>query len=277
MKQRNLLNSILCYAVLIIFLVCALFPVYWMLNTSFKTDIEIYLPQPTFYPQSPTPKAYFTLFTETSFLRSVSNSLIVSLFVAAVSIFFSMLASYSIARLKVRGGRVLSKCVLYTYLLPKSLLFIPLYMFVSKIGFSGRTGSLMLIYPTFTIPYAMWMLISYFKTVPREIEESAMVDGCGNFRIMFDIFFPLVTPGIVSTFIFCFTLCWNEYMYALVMITDTASRTFPLMLSELMVDDLFAWGPLMAGSILSCLPILLIYACFSSFVTSGLTLGAVKQ
>lgn len=277
MRRKMRLNQTLCYIVLVLVIVLALFPVYWMLNTSFKTDTEIYLKIPTFFPKEFVTKAYHTLFFDTPFLQSIRNSFIVSVAVSIFTIFFSMLASYAIARMKVRGSGLISRCVLYTYLMPRNLLFIPLYMLVARFGLSGKTGSLLLVYPTFTIPYAMWMMIAYFKTVPRELEESALIDGCNRWQVMFKIFFPLTVPGIVSTFIFCFTLCWNEYLYALVMITDSASKTFPIMLSDMMIDDMFAWGPLMAGSVLSCVPVLLLYSLSSTQITGGITSGAVKQ
>ena len=214
---------------------------------------------------------------DTPFVQSIVNSVIVSLSVAVITVFFSMIASYSIARLNVRGGAALSKGILYTYLVPKNLLFIPLYIMISAIGIVGSRASLIFLYPTFTIPYAMWMLIAYFKTVPKEMEDAARVDGCGHLQTMFLVFFPLARPGIVSTFIFCFTLAWNEYLYAFVMITDSAAKTFPLMLSDLMIDDLFAWGPLMAGSFLSCLPIFLLYILASSQIPGGITVGAIKE
>jgi multiple sugar transport system permease protein len=170
----------------------------------------------------------------------------------------------------------MSRSVLYTYLMPRTLLFIPLYIMAVSLGINNSRLGLIIIYPTFTIPYAMWMLIAYFKTVPREIEESAMIDGCDAWGIMFKIFFPLVIPGIVSTFIFCFTLCWNEYLYTLVMVSERTLKTFPIVLAEMMTDDVYAWGPLMAGSAISCIPIVIIYSLSSSKVTAGLTMGSIK-
>jgi multiple sugar transport system permease protein len=266
-----------CYALLAVILAVSLFPIYWMLNTSFKLDKEIYLAVPTFYPHVFSLDGYITLFTKTSFLPSLYNSALVSLIVSILSVFFCMLAAYSISRLNVWGGRGFSKGVLYTYLLPRTLMFIPLYMMASKLKIAGSTIGLMIIYPTFTKPYSLWTLIPYFRTIPKEIEESALVDGGSLWCLMFQVFFPLCIPGIAATFIFCFTQCWNEYIYALVMITDSWARTFPLMLSGLMVDDIYAWGPLMAGAVLSCLPILFVYVLSSGKVIGGLTAGAVKQ
>jgi multiple sugar transport system permease protein len=275
-KRRIKTGQIIIYIGLAVFLVLALFPIYWMLNTSLKTSSEIYSKVPTFFPQNISFDEYAHLLFKTTFLRSLLNSMVIALGVSVVTIFVCMIASYSIARLKVKGKRIMSRSVLYTYLMPRTLLFIPLYMLAVQIGINNSVIGLALIYPTFTIPYAMWMLIAYFKTVPAEIEEAAMIDGCGPLRTMFRIFFPMVIPGIISTMIFCFTLCWNEYLYSLIMISESAAKTFPVMLSELMVDDVYAWGALMAGSVISCLPIIAIYAFASKNVTGGLTAGSVK-
>lgn len=276
MRKQKFKSKVFTYFVLCLFLVAVLFPIYWMINTSLKADIEIYTSTPTFFPKKIVLDGYIELFFETPFLRSIYNSIVVSLSVAIITVFFSMLASYAITRLNIRGGAFLSRCVLYTYLVPKNLLFIPVYMFLTTMGIIGTRGSLIFLYPTFTIPYAMWMMIAYFKTVPKEMEDAARVDGCNHLQTMFKVFFPLASPGIVSTFIFCFTLAWNEYLYAFVMVTDSEAKTFPLMLSDLMVDDVFAWGPLMAGSLLSCVPIFLVYLLASSKISGGLTMGAVK-
>ena len=275
-QGRKIAYNVFIHALLIIFLVVALFPIYWMLNTSFKTDAELYRRIPTFFPKNPSIAGYVRLFDRTAFLQGLINSIKYALTVSLITIFFCMLAAYSIARLKFKGSRIMSRSVLYAYLMPRTLMFIPMYLLAAGLGILNTRLALIIIYPTFTIPYALWMLIAYFRTVPVEIEESAIIDGCGPWRLMFSVFFPLVIPGIVSTFIFCFTLCWNEYLYALLMVTDSTLKTFPLILSDLMVDDLYAWGALMAGSVISCVPILLMYSILSSRLTSGLTVGSVK-
>lgn len=275
-RKRLDKTLMLSYAVLVVFLIFSLFPIYWMLNTSLKSDTEIYEKIPTFIPREIKFDAYHTLFFETGFLRALTNSIVLATVVSLVTIFFSMLAAYAISRTRMKGRNMLSRCVLYTYLLPRTMLFIPLYMIAVKMGINNSLFGLGLIYPTFTIPYAMWMLIAYFKTVPIEVEEAARVDGCGPWKLMFEVFFPLVVPGIVSTLIFCFTLCWNEYTYSLIMINDSIFKTFPTMLTDLIVDDVFAWAPLMAGSLISCIPILILYSFSSRNLTGGFTAGSVK-
>ena len=277
MKKKVILNKIVCYSCLLIVLVVALFPVYWMLNTALKTNAEIYQSVPTYYPHNLSLDGFRKLFHETSFLASMKNSLSVALVVSVLSIFFCMLAAYALTRMQVKGGGAFSKAILYSYLVPRNLTLLPVYMLVAGMGLVGSLKGLMLIYPSFTIPYTMWMLIAYFKTVPKELEEAALIDGCNRFQVMFKIFYPLALPGIISTFIFAFTLCWNEYQYSLVMITDSTYKTFPVMLSDFMIDDVYAWGPLMGGSFLACIPVLLLYTLSNTRINGGITAGAVKM
>lgn len=276
MEHRSIVNRIVIYVTLAVLLIFALFPLYWMFNTSFKTNAEIYNMTPSFWPKDFTWSAYAKLLTEQNFLLNVKNSLVVSLIVSFLSIIVSMLAAYAIAKLRFRGRSVISKGILYAYLMPRAVLFIPLYMLVSGVGLNNSIYGLMLIYPTITIPYATWMLISYFQSIPDEIEEAAMIDGCSRARTMRSIIFPLAAPGIAATFIFAFTLCWSEYLYALVVVTKGSDKTLTLGLSDMIVGDVFAWGPLMGGSILASVPVVIMYLFTSKYMVSGMTVGGVK-
>jgi len=276
-RHNKLVNTIVIWSTLAVLLVLALFPLYWIINTSFKPDSEIYIKDPTFYPHEFTLKGYHELFYELGFTLYMRNSLAVSVFVSAGSIFLAMLASYAIARLRFGGRRLSARTIFYSYLMPKTVMYIPLYMLAAQLGVTNSIRSLIIIYPTVIIPYATWMLITYFKSIPMEIEESAIIDGCSRVRSMFVIVFPLASPGIIATLIFSFTFCWNEYLYALVLITKNAQKTIPLGLSDLVVDDLFNWGPLMGGSFIASIPVVVLYAIASKFVTAGLTAGSVKQ
>jgi len=276
MENNSLGKQIVVYTTLAFMLLCALFPLYWMLNTSFKSTGEIYRLTPTFWPEAFSWDAYAKLLNEKGFMINIRNSLVVSLTVSLFSIAVSMLAAYAISKLKFRGRSLISKGILYAYLMPRAVLFIPLYMLVSAIGISNSIYGLMLIYPTITIPYATWMLISYFKSIPVEIEEAAMIDGCSRARTLRSIIFPLAAPGLAATFIFAFTLCWSEYLYALVIVTKTADKTITLGLSEMIVGDVFAWGPLMGGSIIASIPVIIMYLFTSKYMVSGMTVGGVK-
>lgn len=276
MEHKSIANRIVVYGTLAVMLVCALFPLYWMFNTSFKSNAEIYNMTPSFWPKQFTWAAYDKLINDSEFLIHVRNSLVVSLIVAFGSILISMLAAYAIAKLRFRGRSIVSRGILYAYLMPRAVLFIPLYMLVSLIGLNNSIYGLMLIYPTITIPYATWMLISYFKSIPVEIEEAAMIDGCSRTKTMLSIIFPLAAPGVAATFIFSFTLCWSEYLYALVVVTKGTDKTLTLGLSEMIVGDVFAWGPLMGGSILASIPVVIMYLFTSKYMVSGMTVGGVK-
>lgn len=277
MSSRKKLSKVLSYVFIIVCLVVALFPIYWMLNTSFKSQGEIYAKVPTFVPQIFTAEAYSYLFKETLFLNGLKNSLIVSVFVSLISIVVAYPTAYSLARIHFRGRKVFSKMILFTYLIPTSVLYIPLYIFVSKLGLTDKLPGLMLIYPTFTLPYVAWILIPHIASIPVDLEEAAEVDGCSQFGIMYRIIFPLALPGVISTTIFAFAMCWGEYMYALVNLTSSKKQTFPLVLSGLIFGDMPPWNQLMAGAIIASIPILLIYVLASSSLVGGATEGGVKQ
>ncbi|ANY67429.1 ABC transporter permease [Paenibacillus sp. BIHB 4019] len=276
MENKSIGKQVLVYGALAFLLIFALFPLYWMLNTSFKSQGEIYNMTPSFWPQVFSWSAYEKLLTEKGFLSNIKNSLYVSLIVSFLSILFSMLAAYAISKLQFKGRGFISRGILYAYLMPRAVLFIPLYMLVNAIGLSNSVYGLMLIYPTITIPYATWMLVSYFKSIPGEIEEAAMIDGCSRARTMWSVIFPLAAPGLAATFIFAFTLCWSEYLYALVIVTKTSDKTITLGLSDMIVGDVFAWGPLMGGSIIASIPVIIMYLFTSKYMVSGMTVGGVK-
>ena len=273
-KKRVMILSRLFIVVCLVF---ALAPIYWMFNTSFKSQAEIYSKVPTLLPHSFTMESYQVLFSKTAFLNGVKNSLIVAVVVSAFSILVAYPAAYTLARVKFAGKKIFSKAILFTYLLPTSVLYIPLYIFVSKVGFTDNILGLILIYPTFTLPYVAWILIPHIASIPYDIEEEAAVmDGCSKFQIMYRIIFPLSLPGIISTTIFAFAMCWGEYLYALVNVTKTSMQTFPLVISGLIFGDMYPWGQLMAGAITACVPILVIYILASSSLVGGQTAGGVK-
>lgn len=275
--KKNIWFSIFRFTALGVAIIISMFPIYWMLVTSFKPLNEIYLRMPTFWPQKFTFGNYHTLFTETTYLRGISNSLIVALTVATFTIIVSLPAAYSIARLNFKGKKISSQTILYTYLIPAAVLYIPLFVLMTNIGLTNTLYALMLIYPTFTIPYATWILIPYLGSIPIELEEAAMVDGCTRLSSMIRVVLPLASPGIVTTFIFSFTQCWGEFLHALVNISDKNLRTFPLVINALIWGDLYPWGQIMAGGIIACLPIIAIYMVASNALVSGLTAGSIKQ
>jgi multiple sugar transport system permease protein len=275
-NSLKIINKFIIYFALIIFLVVALFPIYWMLNTSFKNDGEIYNIIPTFWPKQFYVQGYVELFTKTNFLAFIKNSVFVSTSVTIISVFMSMLAAYAIARIKFKGRSIASKGIFYAYLMPKTLMYIPLYMLVNSLGLTDTLLGLILIYPTIVIPYSVWMLISYFESIPYELEEASFIDGCTQWQSMFKIIYPVAVPGIVSTLIIAFTLCWSDYLYAMINITSNLKKTISLGLADMVTDDIYAWGKMAAGAVFSSVPILFLYIFANKYVESGLTTGAIK-
>ena len=275
MKQKKSVK-ILSRVFIILCVIVSMAPLYWMVNTSLKPQAEIYSATPSLFPQNLTTESYTYLLSETNFLSGVKNSLIIAIVVSLFSIVIAYPAAYAIARLKFKGKKLFSKSILMTYLLPTSVLYIPLYILVSQVGLTDNILGLLLIYPTFTLPYVAWVLIPHIQSIPYDLDEAAIVDGCSRFRVMYQIIFPLALPGIVSTTIFAFAMCWGEYMYALVNITSESMMTFPLVISGLIFGDMYPWGQLMAGAILACVPIVIIYMLASSSLVGGKTAGGVK-
>ena len=274
--KSKIKTGLIAKAYIALCLVSALFPIYWMLNTSFKTDAEIYGKVPTLIPHVSTLSAYAYLFTKTTFLPSMKNSLVIAVSVSVFSVLLAYPVAYTLARLKFKGRKFFSKSVLFMYLLPTTVLYIPLYMLVSKLHLTNTIWGLIVIYPTFTLPYVAWILIPHVASVPQELEEAARVDGCSRFGIMYQIVLPLVLPGLISTTIFAFAMCWGEYMYALVNLTSSRVQTFPLVISGLIYGDMPPWNQLMAGGVLAGIPVILIYMIASSRLVGGATDGGVK-
>ncbi len=277
MIKKRSLTKIYSMIFITLCLLVSLGPIYWMLNTSFKAQSEIYQKIPTLIPENFTLESYDFLFEKTSFLRSLLNSFVVAISTAFFSIIVAFPMAYVVSRIDFLGRRFLSKGILVTYLIPTSVLYIPLFVTVSNFGLTDSLAGLVLIYPTFAVPYVSWMLIPHVKAVPYDIEDAARIDGCGRLRTMYSIVFPLVLPGIVSTFIFAFSMCWGEYLYALVNINSTNMKTFPLVISGLIYGDIYPWGQIMAGGIIACIPILVIYMLASKMLVGGATSGGVKQ
>jgi multiple sugar transport system permease protein len=266
------------YVPVALMVVLTLFPFYWMFITSFKADAELYNVEsnPLITTQF-TLDHYAYLIQETLFPRWTFNSLIVSVASTALSLVCSVLAGYALGRLRFKGANVIGWIIFAAYLLPQTLLFIPLTQQIGAMGMLDTYWALILIYPTFLVPFSTWLLIGFFRSIPRELEESALIDGATRLQAMWYIIIPLALPGLLSVGIFSFTLSWNEFIYALVFLSDVQLKTIPLgVTSELIRGDVFFWGSLMAGALLGSVPVALIYSFFVEYFVAGLTAGAVK-
>jgi multiple sugar transport system permease protein len=271
-------SALFAYANLVPFVFFALFPFYFMLITSFKSNAELYnLKSIPFLVESPVAEHYGLLFFRTEFLTWMKNSLVISVTATSISLVISILAGYSLARLRFRGVGSFGLAVFITYLVPPTLLFLPLSQVVVSLGISDSIWALIVTYPTFLVPFCTWLLMGYFRTVPREVEECALVDGASRMQTLWRIVLPMAIPGIVCAALFSFTLTWNEFTYALTFISQTANKTAVVgVTADLIRGDIYYWGSLMAGAVLASVPIVVIYVWFLDYYVSGLTAGAVK-
>jgi multiple sugar transport system permease protein len=278
MRQRPLERLALFHLPLWLFLIVTLFPFYWMLITSIKPNAELYnVRMNPFMVLQPTLDHFRYLLRETIFLTWSFNTLYVSILSTAISLVAGILAGYALARLRFKGAGIIAVGIFVTYLVPPTLLFIPLADVVRTFGLLDSPWALILTYPTFLIPFCTWLLMGYFKAIPRELEECAMIDGATRIQALMKIVLPLALPGILSAGIFAFTLSWNEFIYALVFLSSTDIKTIPVgVVSELIRGDVFFWGPLMAGALLGSIPVAIIYSFFVEYYVAGLTAGAVK-
>jgi multiple sugar transport system permease protein len=267
------------YLPLFVILIVLLFPFYWMALTSIKPDeqlidMEKYNP---FWVVHPTFKHISKLLFETQYPRWLWNTMYVAVGATLLSIIASVLAAYAIVRLRFKGADVAGVVIFFAYLVPPSILFIPLASVIQAYGLFDSPLSLILVYPTLLIPFSTWLLMGYFKTIPYELEECALIDGATRWQILTKIIIPLAIPGLISAFIFSFTLCWNEFIYALTFLQSTPNKTVPVAIVNEFVDgDIYKWGSLMAGALVGSLPLVILYAFFVEHYVSAMT-GAVKE
>jgi multiple sugar transport system permease protein len=278
-RRRPLRTKILLHLGLVPFLIFALFPFYHMTLTSLKTDRELYdrASVPLLIRQGPTLEHYQKLITETGFLLWIKNSLLVTVLATTLSIVIGTVAAYALARLRFLGVGPFGTGIFVTYLVPTSLLFLPLAQVVHWLGLADSKWALVVTYPTFLVPFCTWLLMGYFRTVPKEVEECAMVDGATRVQALMRIVLPIAIPGLVCAVLFAFTLSWNEFIYALTFTSSSEEITASVgVTSELIRGDIYFWGGLMAGAVLASVPIVLLYVFFLDYYVSGLTAGAVK-
>jgi len=262
-----------------VYMLFTLFPFYWMAVTSLKPNSELYnrkiMPLIVYHP---TLKHFVDLLSETHFLLWTWNTFLVAVVSTTISLVFGVMLAYPLARLRFAGAALISFAVAATYLVPQPLLFIPLADIINHLGLNDTLTSVMLTYPTLLIPFCAWLLMGYFRSVPAELEDAARIDGATRLQTMFKVFLPLCIPGFISAGIFAFTLAQNEFLYALIFLTQTDVRTVPVgAISELVKGDVFYWGQLMAAALLGSVPVAVIYSFFVEHYVAGLTAGAVKQ
>jgi len=267
------------YLPLAAFTFVLLFPFYWMAITTFKgkEDLYDYERHSPFWVSSPTLANIKKLLFDTAYPEWLWNTMLVAVSATFISLFASVLAAYAIERLRFKGSRWVGLGIYFAYLVPPSILFIPLATMVFKLQLFDTRWALILTYPTFLIPFCTWLLMGYFRSIPFELEECALIDGATRFEILWKIILPLSVPGLISAGIFAFTLSWNEFIYALTFVSSSEVKTVPVgVITELVEGDVYHWGSLMAGALFGSIPVAILYSFFVEYYVSGMT-GAVKE
>jgi multiple sugar transport system permease protein len=266
------------YAPLGVFVFVLLFPFYWMVITSVKPNNELLSRDGNpFWVIKPTLEHFHKLLFKTAYPEWLWNTVFISVISTVVSLACAVLAAYAIERLRFKGSRQVGLGIFLAYLVPPSILFIPLATIVFKLGLFDTRWALILTYPTFLIPFCTWLLMGYFRSIPFELEECALIDGATRFEILWKIILPLSVPGLISAGIFAFTLSWNEFIYALTFISSSEVKTVPVgVITELVEGDVYHWGSLMAGALFGSIPVAVLYSFFVDHYVSGMT-GAVKE
>jgi multiple sugar transport system permease protein len=267
------------YLPLSIFVLILLFPFYWMTITAIKPNAELldYKNNNPFWVKSPTLDNINKLLFQTDYPQWLLTTMTVAAVATALSLVASVLAAYAIQRLKFKGSQYVGLAIYLAYLVPPSILFIPMATLIFQLGLFDSQWALILTYPTFLIPFCTWLLIGYFKSIPYELEECAMIDGATRLQTLWKITLPLAMPGLISAGIFAFTLSWNEFIYALAFIQSAEKKTVPVaVLTQLVEGDVYHWGSLMAGALLGSIPVAILYSFFVDYYVASLT-GAVKE
>lgn len=275
MDNKTIKKSVL-YSALALLLIFVLFPYLWAILTSLKLDGQIRSNESMFWPSPFTLKHYISVTTKTPFLKWYYNSTITAIASTIIGIIAGAPAAFAITRFRFRGKNIISTAVFITYVVPATLLFIPFMVMMSKFSLNNSLTGISIIYTTMTVPFCTWVLIGFFRSIPEELSESALLDGCSKFGAFLRIDLPLVRPGLISVALFSFNLAWMEYIYALTMLTNDAKKTLPIGISSLQVGDFFPWGTLMASAVLTSIPIIILFIFLQRYFISGLTVGAVK-
>ncbi len=264
------------YLVLAAFIVAVLFPFYWMFVTSFRSTMEMYNKNLSLWPKQFVLTHYQQLMTQTNFPRWFANSWFVAVITTLLSVAVGVLAAYGLSRLRFPGRNLAAQGILITYLVPRTLLFIPLFNVLRQFGLIDTHLGLIVAYSTFSVPFATWMLLGYLQTVPQELDEAARIDGCSRWGTLIHVVLPVSLPGVVASGIFSFNLANNEYLYALAFINRDKLATLPRGLSSMIMGDVYLWGVMMAACLLSSIPLIILYMFVQRYFVSGITAGSVK-
>ncbi len=275
-KRSRLMRTTATYGILMIALLWTIFPIYWMIKSSLTVNEEMYVARPPLFSNVITFDHYIDLIYNTSFMHNVWNSFVIAAITTIICLAIGILGSYAMTRLKYPGRSFFRNSIIISYLMPTAVLFVPMYVFVSSLGFYDNKYALLIIYPTFVVPYCCYMLISYFKAIPYALEEAALIDGCNRLQTLWYIIMPIALPGIAVVATFAFTMAWNEYLYAMIMTTSNVQKTATVAISGFKYADSAIWGRIMSASVVCSLPVTLLYIVAQSMLISGKYEGSVK-
>lgn len=276
MARRRTIKNLIVFILLILVVTLLVFPFGWMLSTAFKPPEEIFTPNPRWIPLNPTFGNFTEILTRTPFPRYFWNSVMIAFITMLIALIFTIFAGYALSRYNFRGKSAFSLWLLVSQMFPPVLLIIPIFVLMLNLRLVNTYPSLIITYATFSLPFSTWMLKAYFDTVPVELEEAAMVDGCNRLQTLTRIILPLAAPGIVTVALFIFILAWQEYMFALTLTRTTEMRTLPVGISLFLGEYRILWGSLMAGAVVVTAPVIVFFVYLQRYIVQGLTLGAVK-
>lgn len=277
MRRKKLLTGTGIYVLLTIMAAAVLLPILWMVSTSFKMEAETITIPPRWIPEHPTLESYGRLWTEYPFLTYFKNSILISAGAVLLSVLFSCLAGYGVTRFRFRGKKSFLSFLLVTQMFPSIMLLIPYYKVLDIYGLKDTLLGMIFVYISFTVPFCSWMMLGFFRTIPLELDEAAIIDGCSRWKAFYKIILPMTLPGISSSAIYAFITAWNEYMFAQVLINTPALKTVPLGIAELNGFYKILWNDMMAASVIASLPLVVLFLFLQKYFISGLTAGAVKQ
>ena len=275
-KRSRIMRTTATYGILMIALLWTIFPIYWMIKSSLTVNEEMYVARPPLFSNVITFDHYIDLIYNTSFMHNVWNSFVIAAITTIICLAIGILGSYAMTRLKYPGRSFFRNSIIISYLMPTAVLFVPMYVFVSSLGFYDNKYALLIIYPTFVVPYCCYMLISYFKAIPYALEEAALIDGCNRLQTLWYIIMPIALPGIAVVATFAFTMALNEYLYAMIMTTSNVQKTATVAISGFKYADSAIWGRIMSASVVCSLPVTLLYIVAQSMLISGKYEGSVK-
>ena len=275
-KKSSLFGDLISHALLMIATVIAIFPLIWIFISSVKSKGELTSEPTRFWPKIFTLDYFEHVINDLNFIVNIKNSLFISLVTTLIAITISAMAAYGIVRFFPKLGSIMSKLLVTTYIFPPILLAIPYSIAMAKVGLTNTTTGRIVVYLSFSVPYAVWLLVGFFQTVPIEIEEAAKIDGANKFTVFFKIVLPLVAPGIVATAIYTFINAWNEFLYALILVNDTGKMTVAVALRSLNGAEILDWGDMMAASVIVVIPSVLFFCFIQNKIAGGLSEGSVK-